>query len=276
MSMRVDEEILNKAKALWGNDLHNDKSAPIHCSQLEDVFEQEWVDAMHGHLLEIGCGSGSDLTVFSANPSIASITAIDLGSNVHALAEKYSLRADITIKNGNALALEFERGYFDVVYSYGVLHHTSDPIKGIEEAKRVLKVDGKLFLYLYGTHEDIWFKRIGVIFEKALMLIFKILPYNLQSTICILLSPICWLLFSLPAIFLRLIGAKEFAAKIPFYFGTHPFSLIGDLKDRLLSPVNHRFTKVQMEAILLSVGFTNFQVIKKPSGLYIFAKNLES
>ncbi len=33
--------------------------------------------------------------------------------------------------------------------------------------------------------------------------------------------------------------------------------------------------KAQMEAILLSVGFSNFQVIKKPSGLYIYAKNLK-
>jgi len=269
--MDNNEEIIIKAKKLWGNDLHNNKSAPIHCNQLADIFKEQWSSALRGEFLEIGCGGGADLAVFSEVASISNITAIDLGSNITNLAKKYKSKANINIFHGDALALEFEDNSFDVIYSFGIFHHTSDPIKCISEAKRVLRREGKLFLYLYGAHEDLWFKRLGILLENLIMQVFKYLPYSIQNFMCILLSPLCWVLFSVPAIFLRRIGFSNFATKIPFYFGSHPFALIGDLKDRLLSPINHRFTKLEMENILSSLGFINYEVIKKASGLYILA-----
>ena len=62
------------------------------------------------------------------------------------------------------------------------------------------------------------------------------------------------------------------AKKIPFYFGRHPFSLIEDLKDRLMSPINHRFSQIEMEKLLQSIKFSSFEIVKTSTGLYIFAK----
>ena len=104
------------------------------------------------------------------------------------------------------------------------------------------------------------------------MKFFSFIPYTLQDVICILLSPLCWLLFSVPANFLYWLDKKNIAKKVPFYFGTHPFSLIPDLKDRLMSPINHRFTKNEIELILKAENFNLFKVEKKSSGLYIYAK----
>ena len=50
-----------------------------------------------------------------------------------------------------------------------------------------------------------------------------------------------------------------------FLFGS------GDVKDRLMSPVNHRFTKLEMIEILKEQNFSSVEVVKKASGLYIFA-----
>jgi hypothetical protein len=129
-----------------------------------------------------------------------------------------------------------------------------------------------MFLYLYSSHEDILFKRFGIIIEKIIMKFFSLLPYTLQKKICFLLSPICWFLFSVPAKILYLFGKEHIAKKIPFYFGTHPLSLIPDLKDRLMSPINHRFTKNEIELILQEKNFNHYKVEKKSSGLYIYAK----
>jgi len=38
-----------------------------------------------------------------------------------------------------------------------------------------------------------------------------------------------------------------------------------------MSPVNHRFTKLQMIKILKDQNFSSFEVIKRASGLYIYA-----
>ena len=79
-------------------------------------------------------------------------------------------------------------------------------------------------------------------------------------------------MFSLPSNIIKLFGFETLLRKIPFYFGTHPFSLIPDLKDRLMSPVNYRFSKLEMERILESKNFSFIEVVKTSSDLYIFSK----
>lgn len=265
-------KIESKASRLWGNDLHKENRAPAHCPQLESIFNKKWRDALRGNFLEIGCGSGSDLEIFSNIKKIKKITAIDLGENIKNLAERYKERKDIVISEGNALSLDFDDKEFDIIYSYGVFHHTSDPIQCISEAHRVLKEDGTIFLYLYSSHEDLLFKRIGIFLEKKIMKFFEHIPYSLQNLICIILSPLCWVIFSFPSRLLKLLQFKALSKKIPFYFGTHPFSLIRDLKDRLMSPINYRFSKHEMIKILESINFSFIEVIKTSAGLYIHAK----
>ena len=264
-------KIEDRSKQLWGRDLHLNYPAPPHLFQLEEVFKQRWTDAMKGDLLEIGCGSVTDLKVFLTYPNLKNITAIDLGSTVDDLAIHYKNIANLKIQRGNALSLEFDDCLFDVVYSFGIFHHTSDPFKCLQESYRVLRNHGKLFLYLYSSHEDIFYKRVGILLESAVMKFFSHIPYSMQNLCCILLSPFCWLFFSGPSRILKFFGLPVIAKKLPFYFGTHPFSLIPDLKDRLMSPINHRFTKLEIESLISLAGFNSFEVVKTSSGLYIYA-----
>ena len=270
--MNNRHKVESKANRLWGKDLHKNNSAPAHCPQLENIFKKKWRDSLKGDLLEIGCGSGSDLEIFSKLKEIKTITAIDLGENIEKLAERYKERKDIDIRRGNALSLDLDGKKFDVIYSFGVFHHTSDPIKCISEAQRVLKKNGTIFLYLYSSHEDLLFKRMGIFFERIIMKFFGYIPYSFQNLICIMLSPLCWAMFSLPSNILKLFGFETLSRKVPFYSGTHPFSIIGDLKDRLISPINYRFSKLEMERILESINFSFIEVVKTSSGLYIYAK----
>lgn len=270
--MNNKNKIESKANLLWGKDLHKNNSVPPHSAQLENVFKKRWRNSLKGDLLEIGCGSGSDIEMFSKIKEIKKITAIDLGENIEKLIKQYKEEQDIDISRGNALSLDFNDEKFDVIYSFGVFHHTSDPIKCISEAYRVLKKNGTIFLYLYSSHEDLLFKRMGIFLERIIMKFFGYIPYSIQNLICIMLSPLCWAMFSLPSIILKLFGFETLSRKMPFYFGTHPFSIIGDLKDRLMSPINYRFSKLEMERILESINFSFIEVVKTSSGLYIFAQ----
>jgi SAM-dependent methyltransferase len=265
------KKIEDTAKQLWGRDLHLNHPAPPHLFQLEEIFQQRWTDSMKGDLLEIGCGSGTDLGVFLTYPNLKNITAIDIGATVDDLAIENKGIANLQIQRGNALSLEFNDSIFDVVYSFGIFHHTSDPFKCLQESYRVLKKQGKIFLYLYSSHEDILYKRVGIFIESSIMKFFSYLPYALQNLSCILLSPLCWLFFSAPSRIFKFFGFQELSKQLPFYFGTHPFSLVPDLKDRLMSPINHRFTKLEMESLISLAGFDSFEVVKTSSGLYIYA-----
>lgn len=100
-------------------------------------------------ILEIGCGVGTDLSQFAKYGAI--VTGIDLTQAGIELAKKrfevLGLKGDLKV--ADAENLPFEDDYFDLVYSFGVLHHTPDTQRAINEAYRVLKPNGKAIVMLY-------------------------------------------------------------------------------------------------------------------------------
>lgn len=102
-----------------------------------------------GKLLEIGCSMGTDLLQSARNG--LQVTGIDLTEAGIDLARRrfdlYGHSADLRI--GNAEQLEFDDDTFDIVYSFGVLHHTVDTQQAINEVHRVLKPGGKAAIMLY-------------------------------------------------------------------------------------------------------------------------------
>jgi len=101
-------------------------------------------------VLEIGVGAGTDFVNWARHG--ANLTGVDLTEAGVALAhERLSLEGlDADLRVADAEHLPFDDESFDIVYSYGVLHHTPDTDRAIAEALRVLKTGGgtlKLMLY---------------------------------------------------------------------------------------------------------------------------------
>jgi len=80
-------------------------------------------------VLEIGVGLGADHQRFAEAGAI--LTGIDLTPRsieiTHRRFEKLGLRSDLNI--GDAENLEFSDNSFDIVYSWGVIHHSPDTKK---------------------------------------------------------------------------------------------------------------------------------------------------
>lgn len=100
-------------------------------------------------VLEVGVGLGTDLMQFVR--AGADVAGIDLTeASVDAVRQRLSqehLEADVRV--GDAEKLPFEDGSFDLVYSYGVLHHTPDTARAVSEVRRVLREDGEARVMLY-------------------------------------------------------------------------------------------------------------------------------
>lgn len=106
-----------------------------------------------GHqVLEIGCGVGTDALQFLR--SGAKLTALDLSSRSVRLARARARQEGHAARflNADAEGLPFPDASFDLVYSWGVLHHTPDTQAAIDEVCRVLRPGGTALVMLYHRH----------------------------------------------------------------------------------------------------------------------------
>jgi 2-polyprenyl-6-hydroxyphenyl methylase/3-demethylubiquinone-9 3-methyltransferase len=116
-------------------------------------------------VLDIGCGSGLH-TLAALRLGASEVTAVDLDANSVAAARSvlerfWTGRAPI-LRQASVFELASEGiGAFDIVYSWGVLHHTGDMNRAIRAAAAHVKPGGLLALALYGKtpYCGIW-KRI--------------------------------------------------------------------------------------------------------------------
>ena len=100
-------------------------------------------------VLEIGVGLGTDFVHFVRAGAIA--TGIDLTeAAVDAVRRRLALEGlDAEVLVADAEALPFGDGTFDLVYAYGVLHHTPDTQRAVGEVRRVLRPGGEARVMLY-------------------------------------------------------------------------------------------------------------------------------
>ena len=100
-------------------------------------------------VLEIGCGLGTDGAQFAE--AGADYTGVDLTAAAVELARKrFELFAlPGKFQTADAENLDFANESFDLVYSHGVLHHTPETGKAIQEVHRVLRPGGRAVVMMY-------------------------------------------------------------------------------------------------------------------------------
>jgi SAM-dependent methyltransferase len=165
--MSTKEQIKEEVRSFWEEDPCGAERASAHEGTPEffaqvaaardklEPFIADYADfasARGQSVLEIGVGVGSDFVRWAR--AGADATGVDLTEHAIALVrrrlELEGLTADL--QQADAERLPFPDGTFDVVYSWGVLHHTPDSDRAIAEAQRVLKPGGRLCVMLYARH----------------------------------------------------------------------------------------------------------------------------
>lgn len=111
-------------------------------------------------VLEVGVGAGTDFLQWVRAGAIS--YGIDLTDeaikNVQTRLNIYNLKAQ-ELRVSDAESLVYPDNYFDLVYSWGVIHHSPDTLKCLKEIIRVTKNGGKIKIMIYNRHSLFAFYR---------------------------------------------------------------------------------------------------------------------
>lgn len=166
MSVAENTSVIDQVRAYWSrrpcNIRHSTK--PVGTREYFDEVEARkyfvephipaFADFAHWRgkkVLEIGCGIGTDSINFAR--AGADITVVDLSGESLELCKKrfevFGLKANFYEGNAEHLSDFVPLERYDLIYSFGVIHHTPHPERVMEQLKRYCKPDTELRLMLY-------------------------------------------------------------------------------------------------------------------------------
>ncbi len=232
---------------------------------LEEIRESLGLGEPQGKILDAGCGEGVDLAIQGKRPGVK-IVGVELSAGgcwasaqrTRGLAAAQVVRADLS-------QLPFTSDAFDFIYSYGVLHHMASPSAGLRELVRAAKPGAWVAIYLYEDFQDRspgW--RIFLRLSNLPRHLTTRLPHRLLYALCVLASPLVYLLFTVPfRLSQRVSFLKRRTSRMPFRHGSNPWDLAGDLYDRFATPIERRYSLSSAQALLREAGLREIRIANR-------------
>ena len=197
------------------------------------------VESLRGALiLDVGCGFGRHLYV--ASEAGAEVVGVDLSGGVDVARRNNLGHPRCHIVQANVYDQPFREDSFDIVWSFGVLHHMPDPRGGFEAITPLAKVDGGLVvIWVYG------YRGMSFTYRLSHMRSLHRVSRNMSSAARVRVSKVVAAALSAlywePLRLARRVGFRRLTERLPLtqYVDHGWMARVAGVHDRLSTPITH-------------------------------------
>lgn len=188
----------------WWDRYHADDSIvdPSHQPAFHESLRIHRDEFRHRVVLDAGCGNGRFSYVTSHyQPKL--LVSFDISSGVIHAKKTIQVKnrsSNVAFVQGDITAPPFKLGSFDIVFSWGVLHHTPNARQAFSGIASLVRLGGRLAVYVYEFHPLYKYHRQALSLLAYLRSLLLIRPLR---GVCSRLSPRVVHLFFVPIYYIE-------------------------------------------------------------------------
>jgi len=221
-----------------------------------DIFPWEALPG-EAHGFDMGCGSGRWAKLVA--PKVASLTCIDPSPEALAVAQNNLQNLpNLNFQNAGVSDQTLPKNSQDFGYSLGVLHHIPDTTSALCDCVKMLKPGAPFLLYLYYRFDNRpkWYALVWYVSNMMRHLIFRMPPW-LKSKVTDIIAFLAYLPIARLALFGERLGMNVDGWILSSYRNTSFYTMRTDARDRFGTPLEQRFTRNEIAAMMEEAGLEN-------------------
>jgi len=259
-NLNLDRQTVESFSQEW----HRFDQSGMGEAEIKKVFDQYfaifpwWLLSDNAEGFDMGCGSGRWARLVA--PRVGKLHCIDPSESIM-VAEKALVECDnvffhkASVDNSGLLPASQ-----DFAYSLGVLHHVPDTAAAIRSCAELLKPGAPLLIYLYYAFDNrpLWFRAFWRLTDFARRLIYR-LPPSLKHLVTDSIATLVYWPLARVSRFISGLGFDVHGVPLSFYRDHSFYTMRTDARDRFGTPLEQRFTRAQIERMMLDAGLTDIQ-----------------
>lgn len=212
-------------------------------------------------VLDLGCGSGRWSKYLVGK--VKFIEAVDPSKAVISASILLNEDANVRVTQASVDNIPFNNNSFDFAMSLGVLHHIPDTRKALLNLVEKTKIGGYVLLYLYYNLDNrgSFYKLLFKLSVYPRLLISK-MPTSIKKISCDIIAIVVYFpLITLAKIISKIFPNTSFYTKFPlsYYIGKSFNVVRNDSLDRFGTPLEQRFSKIEIEEMMNSCGISEIK-----------------
>ncbi|MCI5123991.1 MAG: class I SAM-dependent methyltransferase [Candidatus Electrothrix sp. AR5] len=243
------------------------KKLPNHCLSDEESSKRfheyfsifPWDDlpsAPEG--FDMGCGSGRWARLVASRVSL--LHCIEPSKAIEMARRNLAKQKNILFHRGSVDEPGISPNSQDFGVSLGVLHHVPDTGSAIRSCVELLKPGAPLLLYLYYAFDNRpwWFRLIWRFSDVGRRIIFR-LPAKLKNIVTDLIALLIYWPLAKISLVVERTGREVSSIPLSYYRQYSFYTMRTDARDRFGTPLEKRFTRQQIRAMMQDAGLINIQ-----------------